>query len=109
MIFLSVPVYDGRLIDSKFEWTAQVFENLDDHFMMWNGEVPLSSFAIIGYSVQFFKANDKLPAIYRNKAEEEEDMWKIYNYIQWVIVLGTPPGWMDPVHGWVEGDKLEGN
>ena len=100
-----MPVYDARSTDPKFTWSAQVFENLDEHFKRWDGEIPASSFATVGYSVQIFKANDKLPDLYRKNPNEPEDMWKVTNYVQWVLVLGTPPGWMDPVRGWVEANE----
>jgi len=104
-----VPVYDACTTDSKFIWTAKVFENLKEHFKIWEGEVPSSSFTVVGYCVQIFKANDKLPEVYCNNPKELEDMWKVANYVQWVLVFGTPLGWMDPVCGWVELNELEGN
>ena len=104
-----MPVYDARATDSKFIWTAEVFENLEAHFKIWEGEVPSSSFAAVGYCVQIFKANDKLPEVYRKNPKEPEDMWKVTNYVQWVLVFGTPPGWMDPVRGWVELIEDKGN
>jgi hypothetical protein len=79
-----------------------VFANLGEHFNRWVGEIPSSSFAITGYVVQIFKASDKLPEAYRTNKKEAEEMWKISLLVQWVIVLATPPGWMDPVRGWVE-------
>ncbi|KIM40844.1 hypothetical protein M413DRAFT_27974 [Hebeloma cylindrosporum] len=101
----SVPVYDARSIDAKFQWSADVFENLSDHFKLWSGEVPSTSFVAVGYGVQFYKANDKLPEVYREIANKPEDMWKVTHYIHWVLLFATPRGWMDPVHGWVEGDE----
>ena len=102
-----VPVYDARSVDAKFEWTAQVFENLGQHFKVWPGEVPSTSFAAVGYGIQIFKANDKLPEEYRAVKGQPEDMWKITNYVHWVILFATPTGWMDPVRGWVEGDEMQ--
>ena len=109
LTFLTVPVYDAHSIDTNFEWSANVFKNLGDHFQFWDGEVPLNSFAVVGYCVQIFKANDKLPAEYRRKPDVSEDMWKVRFLVQFILVLATPPGWMDPVWGWVEGNDNEGN
>jgi len=84
-----------------------VFENLGQHFQLWAGEVPLTSFVAVGYGIQIFKANDKLPDEYCEVKGQPEDMWKVTHYVHWVILFGTPPGWMDPVRGWVEGDRTE--
>lgn len=107
LIWSIVPVYDARSVDAQFEWTAQVFENLGQHFKAWPGEVPSTSFVAIGYGVQFFKTNDKLPEEYRSVQGQPEDMWKVTPYIHWVLLFATPTGWMDPVRGWMEGNEGE--
>jgi hypothetical protein len=103
----SVPVYDARFVDAQFEWTADIFENLGEHFKLWDREVPSTSFAAVGYGVQIFKGNDKLPEVYRANKDQVEDMWKVTNYIHWVLLFATPPGWMDPDRGWVDGEETE--
>ena len=102
-----MPVYDACSVDTKFQWTVSIFKNLGQHFQLWEGEIPSTSFAMVGYGVQIFKANDKLPEDYHEVKSQPEDMWKITNYVHWVILFATPQGWMDSVHGWVEGNKTE--
>ncbi|KAF9563136.1 hypothetical protein CPC08DRAFT_721838 [Agrocybe pediades] len=68
-----IPVYDAR--DMSFDYNAHTFDNLSSMFPEFEGEVPSNSLAVFGYLTYI--------------QEHVSSPWRMFTYIQWVIVLGT--------------------
>ncbi len=77
ILSFQVPVFDGRQVKDNFKWTAEVFNHLEVHFPRWDKEIPKHSCVIVGYIVNFMSATGGRE-------------WKMYNNIQWAIMLGSP-------------------
>jgi hypothetical protein len=73
-----VPVYDARKTPFNFE---SDLDKIADVLPLFTGEIPFSSFVVIGYTVSAYKAalgvgSERVPHLGCN--------------ILWVIVCGTP-------------------
>ncbi|KAF8193818.1 hypothetical protein BJ912DRAFT_1057487 [Pholiota molesta] len=69
------PILVYNASGKNFEYTAETFNNLSSQFVLYDGEVPYGSLAVICYSCHISK----------NGSE-----WRVTNYAQWVLLLGVP-------------------
>lgn len=86
-----VPVYDLRsefASGEAFALDENVFEHLDvlDRF---EGEVPHGACVIVGYVAHFRAARSGLSLPYRKTSKTNDIVWRLFPYIQWVLVLAT--------------------
>ncbi|KAJ3564755.1 hypothetical protein NP233_g8088 [Leucocoprinus birnbaumii] len=72
-----VPVYDARTPGQDITFDANLFNNLDKRLAKYDDEVPVNSYAIVGYTVSYWKTPKKAS-------------WNISHNVRWVILLACP-------------------
>ena len=68
-----VPVYDGRSVSFTF---GKDLSRLRELLPTWEGEIPVGSFAVVGYTSSTFTNSSSIVSLSCN--------------IQFVVILGTP-------------------